>query len=208
MFTVYAMYQKDASLEEASKWGYVGITTNLEKRLVCHKTLLKRQQHHSLLLQGYSNKVGYDNLKLFVVESGLSKHQASRLEYELRPYPGLGLNSATGGIHFGPTADDDTPENTTKKKVINKMGTSKTSIQKVNVYYITDHSNPILSNVTLREAATKLLPKDMKIDVFVRNLRNTFSQGARRDTRGYFIRKLDEEGNPQPTYREKTLGKH
>ena len=97
--------------------------------------------------------------------------------------------------------------NRKKTKMTKKQTRGASPKYLVNVYNY-ETRELVLEKVSVSEAARELLPEDMRYEVFVRNLRNTFSQGARKETRNYFIRKLDEEGNVLPTYRERTLGKH
>ena len=76
---VYWLYYWDD--EDIYKSGYVGITDDVERRFFKHK-----------------KKFG--NFKFKIIFTG-SLAQAYALEFQLRPFPDIGLNKAAGGLQFG-----------------------------------------------------------------------------------------------------------
>ncbi|MFC1234393.1 GIY-YIG nuclease family protein [Vibrio sp. F74] len=79
--------------------GYIGVTTNIERRKSQHFSALREGEHVNYKLQTYFNQ-NSDNILFYIYKSFPKEFekQAYQLEEFLRPLPNIGLNISVGGV--------------------------------------------------------------------------------------------------------------
>lgn len=60
---------------------YIGAAWNFHNRIAVHKTLLKKQRHHSIHLQRAANKYGLKNIIIKIIEKTSRKNLENREQY-------------------------------------------------------------------------------------------------------------------------------
>ena len=62
---------------------YIGSSTNMHQRLMCHHSWLRRGSHHSIYLQRAWNKYKEENFKFEIIEECLEENLKAKEEYYL-----------------------------------------------------------------------------------------------------------------------------
>jgi len=118
-YSLYWIHTPNSSIE---KDGYVGITSNLNKRLAQHRRK-PPNPHFRNAIKLY----GWDCLIKEIVFFGLSKEEAETLEFKLRPLKRIGWNSNEGGIAVPSYKGVKSTPETCKKISDSKIGTNNPS---------------------------------------------------------------------------------
>ena len=65
---------------------YIGSSNNINRRLYLHKYSLKKQNHHSIVLQRAFNKYGEENFEFIVLEECEKEYLINKEQYYLDNY--------------------------------------------------------------------------------------------------------------------------
>lgn len=92
MYTVYWLHFPH---QQSTDQGYVGVTSNLSRRLQQHKSNIKRNRPDKVLTK-HLTLSDWENIQCDVLMTG-DKNQCFARELELRPVPNIGWNERSGG---------------------------------------------------------------------------------------------------------------
>ena len=95
MVLVYHIRSVKAGHDRKVNEGYIGVTTDFERRKCEHFRQLKKGTHSNHKLQAYFDS--HDDTQMVVYHQAVTEEEAYELESCLRPIPNVALNIAVGG---------------------------------------------------------------------------------------------------------------